>query len=180
MQKSWLTNHVIFKILVGFAALAMFAGASSAQAEMRIGVVNMAQVMKQAPQAEALKRKLDDEFSGRRESIKAQMDKFKQDAEKFQRDSAIMSDADKVTEQRELRSRELRLKEEMAAFQEDGTLRERELTRQLFKDVKGIIDRFAADNGFDLIVTDMGVAYFKEQYDVTTQLLERLRSEYRG
>lgn len=162
-----------FKIAIALTAFVMM---GAAQAEMKIVVANMAKIMKEAPQTEMLKRQMDDQFSGVRDSIQADMERLKRDADDYKQNSAIMGESERLSTQRDLRTREMDIKERMLKLREEATLKERQLTNKFFGEVKAIIDSFAAENGYDMIVTEMGVAYVNPAYDVTDALLDRIRS----
>lgn len=144
---------------------------SVAQAQMKIGVVNMGRIMKEAPQAAQFKSQMDANFGSRRDSLEAQADKLQQDVEAYKKNSAVMGEAERLTQQTELRKREIQLKDQMIALRDEFARKERELTRSLTNEIKAKIDSFAASQGYDLILMDAGLAFYGPQYDVTTELL---------
>lgn len=166
-----LKQSVIAKGLLAVLAVMLF---SVAQAQMKVGVVNMGRIMKEAPQAAQFKSQMDTQFGARRDSLEAQADKLQQDVESYKKNSAVMGEAERLTQQTELRKREIQLKDQMVALRDEFSLKERELTRSLTNEIKAKIDSFAAAQGYDLILMDAGLAYYGSQFDVTSQLLSEL------
>lgn len=175
MQKQTVMQAPRASIFKAFLVLMALVMASSAHAELRIGVLNMAKVLKEAPQMDQMKRQMDAEFGDRRDSIEAQLEVHKEEVQKFQRENTIMGEEERLQKQRTLRQRENTLKEQMLALNDDVSLKERELMRSFKGQLRDAVDQFAQANGFDFIVMKEAMAFSGPQYDVTDQFLATLR-----
>lgn len=142
-------------------------------AEIKIGFVNVARVLQQAPQAEAAKKRLEKEFAPRDKRLVAMQKELKKLEEKMSRDAAVMSDAERRKLEREILAKQRELKRAQEEFREDFNLRRNEelgkLQRQVFEAIKSL----AKEEGYDLLLTD-GVVYASDRVDVTDKVQQRL------
>lgn len=149
----------------------------SAQAEMRIGFVNLGRVSAEAPQAEAARAKLEQEFAPRDREIAAEQSDIRALEERLNRDGAVMSEEEQRRLQRDVVSRKRELRRVQDEFREDFNMRRNEelgrLQRQIFETISSV----AEQREYDLIVSD-GVVYASEQVDITDMVLERLRRDF--
>ena len=164
MRHFWVSG--LLAVLLGFHSYAW-------SAEIKIGFVNVARVLQQAPQAEAAKKRLEKEFAPRDKRLVAMQKEVKKLQEKLSRDAAVMSDAERRKLEREIISKQRDLKRAQEEFREDFNLRRNEelgkLQRQVFEAIKSL----AKDEGYDLLLTD-GVVYASDKVDVTEKVQKRL------
>ncbi len=146
-------------------------------AETRIGFVNLGRVSAEAPQAEAARAKLEEEFSPRDREIAAEQSDIRNLEDRLSRDGAIMSEEEQRRLQRDVVSRKRELRRIQDEFREDFNMRRNEelgrLQRYIFETISGVAER----NGYDLVVSD-GVVYASDQVDITDLVLDRLRRDY--
>ncbi|MCH8504397.1 MAG: OmpH family outer membrane protein [Ectothiorhodospiraceae bacterium] len=168
------TQRLLGRTLVVIIAL-LFSGV--ALAETRIGFVNLGRVSAEAPQAEAARTKLEEEFSPRDREIAAEQSDIRSLEERLSRDGAIMSEEEQRRLQRDVVSRKRELRRVQDEFREDFNMRRNEelgrLQRYIFETISGVAER----NGYDLVVSD-GVVYASDQVDITDLVLDRLRSDF--
>lgn len=151
--------------------------AGSALAESKIGFVNAGRVTSEAPQAEAARASLEEEFGPRDSAISEEQEALRELENRLNRDSAVMSEEEQQRLQRDLvaRQRELRRAEE--EFREDFNMRRNEELGRLQRRIVDTINELAEAEGFDLIVSE-GVIYASDRVDVTDRVLERLQQEF--
>ena len=83
------------KTLTGLlAAFALFTAGQVSAETYKVSFVEVARLMRDAPQVEAVRKRLKKEFSRRDEELVAQQKQVKKLEEKLQRDGAIMSEAE--------------------------------------------------------------------------------------
>jgi len=147
-------------------------------ADLKVGYVNAARLLQEAPQAEAVSRRLKQEFALRQDQLVARQKELRELEDRLARDGAIMSEE----ERRRLERRLLEGRRDLARAQEDlredfGLRRNEEISR-LLQMVQQTIEGLGRELGYDLILYD-GVAYASERVDLTGQVLERLRRQAR-
>jgi len=142
-------------------------------AELKIGVVNTARVLQEAPQAKSSSKGLEQEFAPREKTLLELQKQIKQKEERLLRDSAVMSESERRKSERDLLTMKRDLKRSQDEFREDLNIRRNEEFGKLQRAISGIIDDLAKENGYDLILGE-NVIYAADRIDITEHILERL------
>ena len=158
--------------LVTLAASALPLGA--AQAQVKIGVVNVARLLQEAPQAQAASQALENEFAARRRELENTQRDLKAREDKLQKDGATMAEADRRNSEKTLRDGQRELARKQNEFLEDLNVRRNEALGQLQRAVVQEIQAYAKTAGFDIVVAD--ALYASPALDITTQVLTALQS----
>jgi len=145
-------------------------------AETKIGFVNAARVLEEAPQADLARKQLEKEFAPRDKQIMKMQKDLKKFEEKLARDGAIMSESEKRKLERDVLSNQREIKRKTEEFREDLNIRRNEAFERLRKRVFEVIVTIAEKKKFDLIVSD-GVVYASPRMDITKEVVEQLKSE---
>ncbi|VAW93495.1 Periplasmic chaperone of outer membrane proteins Skp @ Outer membrane protein H precursor [hydrothermal vent metagenome] len=169
------------KLFVGLlGVLASVAVTGSLQAaELKIGVVNAPKVLEQAPQAEAARVHLEQEFSPRDKAMQATQKELKNLEERLGRDGAIMSETERRKLERDIISRQRDLKREREEFTEDLNIRRNEAFEKLRQRVFEVIVNLAETEKYDLILSD-GVVFASDNVDITEAVIQRLSTEFKA
>lgn len=158
------------------SVMAIIVGVSTVQAaDFKVAFVNAAVLLDKAPQAEAARKKLENEFSAREKELIAQQKKVQEMENKLSRDAATMSDTEQRKLDRELTSRKRELKNSQDEFRDDLNIRRNEELGKLQRSVYEVIVALAKQEKYDMIVGD-GVIYASEQVDITDKVLQQLKS----
>ncbi len=159
-------------------AAAMLAGAMSsfaANAEQKIGAINVQSVFQQMPQAAAIQQTIADEFKDQTEEVSRLEKDIKYYMEKQQRDAATMSDKEK----KDLEQKLLDLRKDYTAkaqpLQQQIQRRVNEERNKLLGLIKQSVDAVAAAEGYDMILNAEAVAFIKPDHDVSDKVLEQVR-----
>lgn len=174
-----MTKHACSRLVSLLPLLFLFGlGSGSALAQdMRVAFVNTPQVLEQAPQAEAVRNTLQNEFAPRDNHLVAEQQKIRNLEERLLRDAAIMSDEERRRLERELMSQQRELKRSRDEFSEDFNIRRNEELARMQREIAQSIVNLARENGFDLII-ESGVIYASERVDITDDVIARLRQEH--
>jgi outer membrane protein len=139
----------------------------------KIGFVNTARVLKEAPQARKVEERLKAEFGPRETQLKAKRSEILELEEMLKSDSQTNPNTRRKLE-REIRLKVSQLKFLEQEFREDQNLRRNEEIRKLQQVISNVL-RMQGDSGkFDLILTE-GVSYVSDQIDITSQTIEMLK-----
>lgn len=149
---------------------------SLAAAQMKIGYVNAARLLEEAPQAEAATQRLKKEFAPREESVVALKKELTQLEEQARRNADVMSEADRVKLERDIRDKQRELRRIQDEFREDLNLRRNDEIGKLQQLIKEIIESVAKEDQYDLVLYE-GIAYASTKIDLTDKILEQLRQE---
>lgn len=159
--------------LVTIVASALPLGAAQAQA--KIGVVNVARLLQEAPQAQAASQALDSEFAGRRRELQNMERDLKAREERLQKDGATMAEAERRNQEKALRDGQRDFARKQNEFLEDVNVRRNEALGQLQRTVLAEVQAYAKSAGLDVVVAD--VLYFSPAVDITPQVLSALQAK---
>jgi outer membrane protein len=148
---------------------------ASAQAQAKIGVVNVARLLQEAPQAQAASAALENEFAARRRDLEAQQRDLKAKEDKLQKDGATMAEADRRNQEKTLRDGQRELARKQNEFLEDLNVRRNEALGQLQRTVLQEVQTYAKAAGLDIVVAD--ALYASPSVDVTSQVLSALQAK---
>lgn len=147
--------------------------AQAQESTYRIGFVNTARVLKEAPQARKVEERLKAEFEPREAQLKERRQGILALEDQIKNDTSLTSTARRKLE-REIRLKVSQLKFLEQEFREDQNLRRNEEIRQLQKVISNVLKAQGDSGQFDLILTE-GVSYVSDQIDITSQTIEMLK-----
>jgi outer membrane protein len=172
--------RVLFRALVLAVALAA-SGAVLAQspAPARIGYVDMKRLLDNAPQVVAGRQKLEREFAPRDAALKADEKRLADLRERQQREGATMASSDADTLKREIDALDRSIKRNRESMRNDLKSRGDQELDKSWREINDAVVEFARAQGYDLILPSP-VVYASSRVDVTDQVLERLKRQYRA
>lgn len=159
--------------LVTIAASALPLGAAQAQA--KIGVVNVARLLQEAPQAQAASQALDSEFATRKRDLQTMERDLKSREDRLQKDGATMAEAERRNQEKALRDGQRDFARKQNELMEDFNVRRNEALGQLQRTVLVEVQAYAKTAGLDLVVAD--VLYASTAVDITPQVLAALQAK---
>lgn len=142
-------------------------------AELKIGYVNAAKVIDQAPQGEVALKKLEAEFGARDKELVATQNKIKQIEGDLEKNALMMKEPDRRTKERDLLLLKRDLKRATQEFREDYNQRRNEELAVLQKIVYKAIVEIAKQEKYDLIMHE-GAVYASDKIDITDKVLKTL------
>ena len=155
--------------------LAVFSASSVAYAQPKIGFVNIAKIMEQSPQAEAARKALEREFSGRDKQLTSARDSVLKLEEKLKNDGSIMSEANRLNLERDILSKKRDYNRMRDELREDFNIRRNEELGTLQKKVYEVIQQIAKKENYDLVLTQP-VLYASPSVDITDRVLQKLNA----
>ncbi|QCU90188.1 OmpH family outer membrane protein [Thiomicrorhabdus sediminis] len=157
-----------------FAALFLsFVTFASAAQGAKLGVVNVALLLEQAPQAKSATSSLEKEFSPQQAELKSLAAKLEKQQADYQKNKTVMSDAQKITKEREISMLTREIQRRRNDVQELLNLRRNEELAKLQNIVNEAIKTIGKKQDFDLILYE-GIAYTNDRIDVTKDVLDHL------
>ena len=150
------------------------AGPVTAQ-QLRIGYVDMKQVLDNAPQVLAGREKLDIEFRPRNETIEFQERQVQTMEDRLQ--MGDLAEDDKKRLDRELREMRRNVNRQKEDLRDELSFRRTEEVQKLEDQINLAVQEIARDNGYDLILSSP-VVYADPSLNITQLILDQLRLEY--
>ncbi len=166
----WYYARIICVLLLGFAL-----AASVEAQQLRIGYVDMKEVLDNAPQVLAGRAKLDVEFRARNDAI--EMDEMRADALEMRLQQADMNPDNRTQIERDLRELRRNITRRKEDLRDELSFRRTEEVQQLEDQINIAVQEIARRNGFDLIISSP-VIYANPDLDITSLILEQLEVEY--
>ena len=161
----------LIKLVVVLSISGLFS-VLNAQA-LKVGVVNVSQLLEQVPQAQAATVTLQNEFAENQRVLIALQSELQQLQARYETDAPVMAQAARTTLERELTQAQRDFEREQAIFSEDLNIRRNEELAQLQTMIFEQIQLFAASGNFDLIVAD--ALYYSDVIDITDELLDAMQ-----
>lgn len=155
--------------------LFMFVAAPVTAQQLRVGYVDMKQVLDNAPQVIAGREKLDLEFRPRNETIEFQ-ERQVQDMDDRLQMGNLTEDA-RTRLDRELREMRRNVNRQREDLRDELSFRRTEEVQKLEDQINEAVQEIARDNGYDLILSSP-VVYADPSLDITQLILDQLRLEY--
>ncbi len=150
---------------------------TTAQAEVKIGYVDMKILLDQSPQIIASRKQLEAEFRQRHENLQAEEEKLRQQEEQLQTDGPFMSERERARLELDIRMRKRQIKRDREDFIEEMNYRRNEALQKLEKDIESAARRLAREQGFDLLLSSP-VIYASARIDITRAVLKKLQDEF--
>lgn len=166
--------HKIFKIYLSVAVV-LFSQAVWAETPVKLGVVNVALLLEQAPQAKTADTQLKQEFAPQQAELKGLAGKLEKQQSNYQKNKSVMSETQKLTKEREITMLTREIQRRRNDVQELLNLRRNEELAKLQNIVNDAIKAIGEKQGFDLILYE-GIAYTNNRIDVTADVLKHLKA----
>jgi outer membrane protein len=165
-------------VLASACALTSYAGAQTPPAA-RVGYVDMKRLLDNAPQVVAGRQKLEREVAPRDTALKNDEKQLEELRARQQREGATTSADGGDALRREIDALDRSIKRNRDSMRNDlKTRSDQELDRS-WREINDAVVEFAREQGFDLIVPSP-VVFASPRVDVTDQVLERLKRQYRA
>jgi len=172
MPVNRIINTIVSLVVLSLLASPVFA----LEPEVKLGFVNTTRILKETPQAETARKKLEFEFAPRDKKIVAMQKNLKMLEDKLAKDAAVMSDGARKKLERQIISDRRDIKRSREEFTEDLNIRRNEELNKLQKLVYDTIVAFAKEQQYDLILGD-SILFASKRIDVTDQVLVRLKDK---
>ncbi len=161
------------KMMTGLMA-ALLLSSAAAQADVKIGVVDVPLVLSKLPQKDEVGEKLKKEFADRVQKVEKMRSELQSLEGKLQKDGALMSESEQSEQLRKLKSLQAQYQIEGQSLDEDSRRRQAEERNTLLQKVKTAIDAVAAREGFDVVLQGGGVVYAKPNMDLSEKVIAEI------
>lgn len=147
---------------------------SVAFAETKVGAVNVAKLMEDAPQAQAASNDIKQKFGSREKELLAERDSLKGLELQYAKDREIMAQADREKTESDLRDRLREYKRKSDSFTEEFNKARTEalsgLQNKIFKAIKEVAEK----ENYDVVLSE-NVLYVSDAVNLTDKVLARLK-----
>ena len=160
------------------ATLLTVAGAvamAPAQADTKIGVVNIDRLIKDSPQGKAVEDALRNDASAKQRELVALQASLKAKQDKLEKDGSTMTADQRSKAEKDLRDGNRDLSQKANDYQEELTNRQNEELSRLQNSLVAEVQSYALSQKFDLVIAS-GVVYAATTLDLTDAVLASLKA----
>ena len=165
------------RIVVAFAALALFAAGVAGAQDARFGYVDMKRLLDNAPQMVAARAALQREFSARDLEFKAQEARLAELQENFRREGAMLPKEVADARQYEIDTLERSVERMRTKMRAELNARVQEENNKRWDEIHDVVVEYARERKLELVVQSP-VIYASPTIDITDAVLDRLEREF--
>jgi outer membrane protein len=165
------------KVVLFISALAMFAGLNVAFAadNLKIGVVDVQEMMQKIPQVTAMQKELQSKFDPQTKKIRSMQQQLQADLAKFNKNSSVMKNADKKKMQKKIVDEQNKLRAVQIDFQQQAMDAQKKAMQSILSDVEVAVKKVAKDQNLNLVLTKASIAYNDDDMDITDKVIKELK-----
>lgn len=141
-------------------------------AQIKIGIVNLDRLIREAPAAVSAQKRLQQEFQPREKELNALTEKIKAAQDNLSKNGLTMSESIRQARERELVELNRDLQRKQQAFQEDLTQRRNEALSALIEQANRAVRQMAQAEKFDIILQE--AVYWSPAIDLTERVMKAL------
>lgn len=149
------------------------AATANVSAGLKVGIVDVRQVLQKSPQVAAAQKQLKSQFQTSDKQFKALQQQLQADMDKFNRDRAVMKDTDRKALQQKIQDEQQKLQ----GLQQNILTAQRQQMQTIMAKLQNAVNQVAQEGQFDLIFTKDNVAYAGSQLDITNQVLQAMTKQ---
>lgn len=161
------------KVLV-LAVLSVLMTPSLQAQELRIGVVNVERVFREASPAKAATARIEQEFSRREKELQDIAARLKTRADDFDKNAHVLPDSERMKRQRELSELDKDFQRKQREFREDLSQKRNEEIAAMQERVVKVIRQIGESEKYDLILQE--AIYVSTRADITDKVIKSLNA----
>ncbi|MEX0798259.1 MAG: OmpH family outer membrane protein [Bacteriovoracaceae bacterium] len=152
-----------------------------AMANVKIGVVNIQQVITTIDEGKNVMKTLEKSFKSKQKEIKAEEQAIKKMQEDYQKQSSLLSDKAKANKENEIRQKIGQLQQKTMEYQKNIQGQEKQLKQPILEKLKPIIDQVSKNKKVAMTfeVSSSPVVYAQEQVDITKEVIKAYNSKHK-
>jgi outer membrane protein len=171
--KSLLSSWRTTKFLL-LAVLSVLVLPSLHAQEMRIGVVNVERVFREATPAKAATARIEQEFSKREKELQDMAARLKARADDFDKNAHVLPESERIKRQREVSELDKEFQRKQREFREDLSQKRNEEIAVMQERVAKVIRQIGEAEKFDLILQE--AVFVSPRADITEKVIKALNA----
>jgi len=168
--------------LIALYFLIFSSGASAANADFKLGVVDMQRAIQSVSIGKKAKSTLESEFNRKKDELKKEEASIVQLRDEFAKKSAVMNEKTRLEKQGELQQKLAMFQQKMAKSQMEIQQREQQLTKPIVDKLQDIIQELAKEKGYTTVLEKSGnvVLYWQDKDDLTNEVITAFNKKHKG
>jgi outer membrane protein len=158
--------------LIAALSLVLVAGGGQAQAEGKIGFVNLDRILRDAGPAVRAQKKLEAEFQKREQELARTAESLKRMQETLEKNAMTMSESDRVKREREFQETNREFQRKQRELREDFNQRRNEELSGILERANRVVRQIAEAEKFDIIFQE--AVFASTRIDITDKVIRAL------
>lgn len=144
-------------------------------AELKIGVVNLDEVLQKSALAMKLNQQMSTDFQPRQDAINAASKKLQDSVDQLTFSAYKLSPDERTNMQAKINNQRRDLDALNSALQRDFATAQNANTQVLLGKLNAVISKIAKDGSYDMIMTSANLLYLNTTINVTPQVIDQLK-----
>ena len=166
-------------VTIALATVILAGSASTADAQVKIGVVDLQRAINETEDGRQAKRRLKKVFDERQESLNAAQEGLKTQKESLERQQDVLSKDAFQKKVEKYQADLMALQNEYVQYQQELSTKEAELTQKILEKMQGILRRIGQTDGYTMIIeaNEGGVVWVPANLDLTDVLIQKYNKQ---
>jgi len=166
-------------VVYTLAAFAIVGTASTVDAQIKIGVVDLQRAINETEDGRQAKRRLTKLFEERQNKLDNAQKSLKTQKESIERQQEVLSEEALKKKVEKYQEDLMALQTEYVDYQRELSTKEAELTKKILDRMQGILRRIGQTDGYTLIIeaNEGGVVWVPSNLDLTDVLIQRYNAQ---
>jgi outer membrane protein len=147
----------------------------SAYADLKVGIVDMNQVLQKSPLMVGMNEKLTQKFKPRQDEINDAQKQLQDETAKFNLNSNMMNAEERNALQEKTIADKANVDILTASFQRDLNIAKNQDLQTFTNQLASVINKIAEDGHYDLIEQQTNMVYVNKKLDITEQVIQQLK-----
>jgi outer membrane protein len=143
--------------------------------DVKVGVVNITELLEKSPQAVDAQNRLKKEFEARDKQLIEEQKELKKKEDKLERDSDVMTDTARTKLERDIRNLRRDIRRMFEEVREDKTIRTNQELSKLQNLISQAVKEVGKGAGYDIILYEGSIIFASKKVDITDTVMERLQ-----
>jgi outer membrane protein len=154
-----------------FAAPVSAAAPASTSAAVKVGVIDMQQIMQQSAQAVSLNKQLQTQFQPRQQKLVTAQKNLQDEMNQFNKNGPTLSDADRTKLQNQILTDRTSFQQMVQSYQQDLSTAQNQAMQKFMGNVQNAVSEVAKQGSYTLIVQRAAAPYADPSLDITKQVI---------
>ena len=166
-------------LMFALATMVLAGSANTADAQVKIGVVDLQRAINETEDGRQAKRRLKKLFDERQKSLDSKQQQLKAQKESLERQQDVLSEDALRKKAEKFQAEVMELQQEYMQYQQELSAKEQELTSVILEKMQGILRRIGQTDGYTLILeaNEGGVVWVPANLDLTDVLIQRYNKQ---
>lgn len=156
------------------ALFSLLACSAHAQ-EVKLAVVDMQVVLREAPQIAKINDSLNKQFKGRQSEIIQAQHNLESEATNLEKNAAVMKETDRINLEKKVMTDRNKVQTMIASFQKDVSAQQSKLFEGFSKQLGSVVNKLADQSSYDVVIQKNNLLYAKNNLDITQQVVDALK-----